>query len=71
MRGGLAGTLLAAATLFALTRGGWRVFGRSAAWTSSLKPVQLLALVGVPVTAAVLAAVTARLTVMRALARLP
>jgi len=70
VRGGLIGTVLAAATLFGLARAGGE-FSAGLLPDMSLTPVQLLALVGVPVTAAVLTAITARLTVMRALARLP
>ena len=70
VRGGLIGTMLAAVTLFGLARAGGE-FSAGLIPDMSLTPVQLLALGGVPVTAAVLAAITARLTVMRALARLP
>jgi cell division transport system permease protein len=70
VRGGIAGTLLAAATLFGLNRAGGEIVADMMP-DMSLTPVQLVSLVGVPLTAAVLAAVTARLTVMRALARLP
>jgi cell division transport system permease protein len=70
VRGGIAGTLLAAATLFGLSRAGGEIVADMMP-DMNLTPVQLVSLVGVPLTAAILAAVTARLTVMRALARLP
>jgi cell division transport system permease protein len=70
IRGGLIGTMLAAATLFGLARAGGQ-YSTGLLPDMSLTPIQLAALVGVPLAAALLAAVTARLTVMRALARLP
>jgi cell division transport system permease protein len=70
VRGGIAGTVLAAATLFGLARAGGE-FSAGLMPDMSLTPLQLLSLAGVPLIAALLAAVTARLTVMRALARLP
>jgi len=70
MIGGGAGAVLAIVTLL--------VFARAAAGLEaallpslSLSPVQWAALLSVPVLAAALAAVTARMTVMRALERLP
>jgi cell division transport system permease protein len=70
VRGGIAGTLLAAATLFGLSRAGGEIVADMMP-DMSLTPVQLASLAVVPLIAAILAAVTARLTVMRALARLP
>jgi cell division transport system permease protein len=70
VRGGLIGTVLAVATLFGLDRAGGELSAGLLPHVA-LSRYQLLALAAIPVAAALLAAVTARITVMRALARLP
>ncbi|QQP91613.1 hypothetical protein IGS68_10560 [Skermanella sp. TT6] len=70
IRGGIIGTVLAAATLIALKRAGGE-YAAGLMPDMALNQLQLVSLAAVPAIAAVLAAVTARITVMRALARMP
>ena len=70
IRGGVIGTVLAAATLIALKRAGGE-YAAGLMPDMALNQLQLVSLAAVPAIAAVLAAVTARITVMRALARMP
>ncbi|WP_158045964.1 cell division protein FtsX [Skermanella pratensis] len=70
IRGGVIGTVLAAATLIALKRAGGE-YAAGLMPDMALNQLQLASLAAVPAIAAVLAAVTARITVMRALARMP
>lgn len=70
VRGGVIGTVLAAGTLIALKRAGGE-YAAGLMPDMALNQLQLVSLAAVPAIAAVLAAVTARLTVMRALARMP
>jgi cell division transport system permease protein len=69
-RGGVAGAAAAAGVLFAI---GWLARGIDAAFLPeiSLSPFEWIALLIVPGTAIVIAMLTARLTVLRALARMP
>jgi cell division transport system permease protein len=75
LAGGAIGLALALATLLALARAGGAasVLGESAAALPSvaLAPWHYAALFGLPVAASLLALATARLTVLRALARMP
>ncbi|MEE8445504.1 MAG: FtsX-like permease family protein [Alphaproteobacteria bacterium] len=70
LKGGVFGLALAALTLFALGRlaGEARAFGLA---VSGLAPTQWAVLATVPLVTAVIAMLTARLTVLRALARMP
>jgi cell division transport system permease protein len=70
VRGGVIGSVLAAVTLFALSRAGGELAGGLMP-DMALGHDQLAVLAGIPVGASLLAAATARITVMRALARLP
>ncbi|EWY37028.1 membrane protein [Skermanella stibiiresistens SB22] len=70
IRGGIIGTVLAAATLLGLRHAGGE-YAAGLLPDMALGQFQLVALALVPVCAAGLAAVTARVTVSRALARLP
>jgi cell division transport system permease protein len=72
LRGGAAGIALALMTLLALAQAGAALGSAGPALPSlALRPLQLAALALLPLAAACLAMLAARLTVMRALARMP
>jgi cell division transport system permease protein len=72
LRGGAAGIALALATLIALAQAGAALGAAGPALPSlALRPLQLAAMALLPLAAACLAMLAARLTVMRALARMP
>jgi cell division transport system permease protein len=72
LRGGAAGIALALVTLLALARAGDALGTAGPALPSlALRPLQLAAMALLPLAAACLAMLAARLTVMRALARMP